>query len=124
MFNETSMAGAQIEPSHKYVELEVGEEPSVKQTEIPNSQNCEPDQNREPDETSEEESAVVNKPPAPTPTSVTCLRRSTRVRQKSERYSDQLTLVSTEQQDPCSAAEAKSTSSSARWVEAMEKEIE
>ena len=44
----------------------------------------------------------------PTPTSEPSLRRSTRVRQEPERYSHQLTLVSTEQQDPRSVQSRQS----------------
>ena len=52
------------------------------------------------------------------------LRRSTRNKQEPDRYSHHLTLLSTEQQDPSSVAEAKSSSDKAKWAKAMEKEME
>ena len=51
------------------------------------------------------------------------LRRSARIRQEPDRYSHLLMLLSSEQQDPCSVAEAKSSYDHARWVEAMEREM-
>ena len=50
------------------------------------------------------------------------LRRSARIRQEPDRYSHLLMLLSSEQQDPCSVAEAKSSYDHAKWVEAMERD--
>ena len=52
------------------------------------------------------------------------LRRSARIRQEPDRYSHLLMLLSSEQQDPCSVAEAKSSYDHARWVEAMVREMQ
>ena len=52
------------------------------------------------------------------------LRRSARIRQEPDRYSHLLMLLSSEQQDPCSVAEAKSSYDHARWVKAMEREMQ
>lgn len=84
--DEPSMAGTQMQVEHfpKYVELEVEEEPIVEQEEVPNPQH------NDLDATSEEGSEVVNEHSAPCPTSSTDLRRSTRVRQEPDRYSQQL----------------------------------
>lgn len=95
VFDETSMGGSQLQdgPSSKCVELEIEKEPGCEQEDIPNPENSEPD------DTTEAELEVVNESFVPSPTSETDLRRSTRVRQEPDRYSHQLTLISTEQQD-------------------------
>ena len=119
VFDETSMPGIKTETNSlsEYVELEVEEEPSVKQTEITHI----------PDDTSEKtsgmEQAVADESAVSSPTSAeSTLRRSTRIRQEPDRYVDNLALTSTEQ-DPLSVAEAKSSSDSAMWEEAMEREM-
>ena len=62
---------------------------------------------------------------APNPTSSESgLRRSTRNRQEPDRYIHNLTLLSTEQQDPSSVYEAKSSPDKDKWMKAMEKELE
>ena len=58
---------------------------------------------------------------SPTPAELT-LCRSTHVRQERDRYVHNLALTSTEQ-DPLSVAEAKSSSESVLWEEAMEREM-
>ena len=111
VFNEASMPGIQKEENEttvKYVELEIEEEPVIKETTTPNPPYSVP-----------EESTASN-PIVPEP----FLRRSTRDRQQPDRYSHNLTLASTEQQDPSSVAEAKSTPDKAKWEEAMEREME
>ena len=52
------------------------------------------------------------------------LRRSTRSKLKPDRYSPSLTLLLTEQQDPSSVAEAKSSPDTVKWTKAMEMEME
>ena len=119
VFDETSMPGIKTETNSlsEYVELEVEEEPSVEPMEITHI----------PDDTSEETSgmeqaaadeSVVS---SPTPAELT-LRRSTLIRQEPDRYVHNLALTLTEQ-DSLSAAEAKSSSDSAMWEEAMEREM-
>ena len=100
VFDETSMAGTQVQvkPSPENVELKVEVEPSIEQEEVSNPQN------NELDESPEEVPEVVNESSASAPTSRTGPRRSTRVRQKPDWYSHQFTLVSTEQQDPCTVS--------------------
>ena len=111
VFNEASMPGIQKEENEitvKYVELEIEEEPVIKETTTPNP----------PDSVPEESTASNHIVPEP------FLCRSTRDRQQPDRYSHNLTLASTEQQDPSSVAEAKSTPDKAKWEEAMEREME
>ena len=119
VFDETSMPGIKTETNSlsEYVELEVEEEPSVKQTEITHI----------PDDTSEKtsgmEQAVADESAVSSPTSAeSTLRRSTHTRQEPDRYVHNLALTSTEQ-DSLSVDEAKSSSHSAMWEEAMEREM-
>ena len=116
MFDETSMPETQMhtEPSHGYVELEVNEM-GIEHEENTNFQNNEPP---------EDGSDVVSEFPAQTETFEEGLRRSTRIRREPERYSHQWSLASTEQLDPSSVPEAKSSPDNARWLEAMEREME
>lgn len=106
-----------MEPSPNYVELEVEEEPIVEQEEITDHQKSQPEG------TSEDESRAADESSKATPIPITGLQRSTRIRQEPDRYSDHLTLISTKQQDPCSAAEAKCSPDNARWMEVMEREM-
>ena len=109
ILDETSMPGIQKEETTvKYVELEVEEEPVIEETVTPNP----------PDSVPEESTAsdpIVSE---------SGLRRSTRNKQKPDRYSHNLTMASTEQQDPSSVAEAKSSPDKAKWEKAMEGEME
>ena len=82
VLNEASMPGIQKEENEttvKYVELEIEEEPVIKETVTPNPPDSVP-----------EESTASN-PIVPEP----FLRRSTRDRQQPDRYSHNLTLAST-----------------------------
>ena len=75
------------------------------------------------EKTSGMEQAVADESAVSSPTSAeSTLRRSTRIRQEPDRYVHNLALTSTEQ-DPLSVAEAKSSSDSAMWEEAMEREM-
>jgi len=110
VFDETSMPGIQKEEETtvKYVELEIEEEPVIEETATSNP----------PDSIPEESTAsdpIVSK---------SVLRRSTRNKQKPDRYGHNLTMASTEQQDPSSVAEAKSSPDKAKWEKAMEREME
>ena len=51
------------------------------------------------------------------------LRRSTRNKQKPDRYGYNLTVASTEQQDPSSRAKARSAPDRDKWEKAMEREM-
>ena len=116
VFDETSSPGMQKEELlPKYVELEVEEESSINKPVVLNLPSIVLEEN----EQIEEESTVLN--PI---VSDSGLRRSTRNKQEPDRYSHHLTLLSTEQQDPSSVAEAKSSSDKAKWARAMEKEME
>lgn len=95
----------QVEPRETYVELEVEEESSAKPAEDPNTPNSERHEALE---------EVLEESLEPTSTSEPSLRRLTRIRQKPERYNHKLTLVSTEQQDPHSVAEAESSPDKAK----------
>lgn len=122
VFDETSMPGIQKEKesSHKYVKLEIEDEPVAKETTT-----CVPDPpSRVPEgmpvnEQSAEDSTTPNLTP-----SESGLRRSTRNRQQPDRYSPSHILLLTEQQDPSSVAEAKSSPNKVKWAEAMEREME
>ena len=52
------------------------------------------------------------------------LRRSTRNKQQPDRYGYNLMVISTEQQDPSSVAEAMSSPHKSKWQKAMEREME
>ena len=109
LFNEMIMPGIQLEEDTpvKCVELESQEEPAT--AEETNASN--------PLDNSAEQPITSNP-------DVT-LRRSTRDKQKPERYGYYSTMVSTEQlQDPSSVAEAKSHPDKDQWEKAMEIEME
>ena len=108
VFNEASMPGIQKEneTTVKYVELDIEEDSIFKETMTPDSA-----------DTAREESTASN-----SIVSESSLRRTARNRQQPDRYS--LTLVSTEQQDPSSVAEAKSIPDKAKWKKAIETEME
>ena len=120
VFNEISMPGIQTEeePYHKCVELEIEEEHDVETPAAPIPPN------------SVSEEVPVGKQrdleftaPNPTP-SESGLRGSTRNRQEPDRYSHNLMLLSTVQQDPSSVSEAKSSPDHVKWTDAMERELE
>ena len=123
VFNEVSMPGLQTEeePYDKYVELEIKEEHDVETpaTPIPSYNVSEEEEEVSVDEQRDTEFT------APNPTSSESgLQRSTRNRQELDRYIHNLTLLSTEQQDPSSVYEAKSSPDKDKWMKAMEKELE
>ena len=118
VFDEASMPGMEKEETTtRYVELEIEEEPVVKETVTPNP----PDYVTEDipvDEQLDEESTASN--PI---VSKSVLRRSTRSKQKPNRYDYNLTVASTELQDPSSVAEARSAPDKVKWEKAMEREM-
>ena len=101
VFDEASMPGVEKETTTRYVELEIEEEPVVKETVTPNSSDdiTEDVPVEELDEESTASNPIVSK---------SVLRISTRNKQKPNRYGYNLTVASTEQQDPSSVAEARS----------------
>ena len=117
VFDEASMPGMEKETTPRYVELEIEEEPVVKETVTPNP----PDDVTEDipvDEQLDEESTASN--PI---VSKSVLRTSTQNKQKPNRYGYNLTVASTEQQDRSSVAEARSAPDKVKWEKAMEREM-
>ena len=116
IFDETSMPGIQKEETTvKYVELEIDEGPGIEETATPDSV---------PEETSVhhqigEESTASNQAD-----SELVLRRSTRNKQQPDRYSHGLAMTSSEQEDPSTVAEARSSPEKVKWEKAMEREME
>ena len=110
VFDETSMPGIrkEEETTVKYVELEIKEEPVIEETATSNPPDSIPEESMASD-------PIVSE---------SVLHRSTRNKQKPDRYSHNLTMASTEQQDPSSVAEAKSSPNKAKWEKAMEREME
>ena len=119
VFDEASMPGIEKEKETmiKYVELEIEQEPVVKETVTPNPPDDVPEEVPV-DEQLHEESTTSN--PI---VSESVLRRSTRNKQKPDRYGYKLTVASTEQQDPSSVAEAKSAPDKVKWEKPMEREM-
>ena len=120
VFDKISMPGIlqEKETTIKYVELEIEEEPVIDKTVTPNPQDSVHEEITVHEQVGEESTAsnpIVSE-------SVIC--RSTRNKQKPDRYSYNLTMASTEQQDPSSVAEAKSTPDKDKWEKAMEREME
>ena len=120
VFNEISMPGIQTEeePYYKYVELEIEEEHDVETPAAPISPNSVSEE-----VPVDEQRDLEFTAPNPTP-SESGLRRSTRNREEPDRYSHNLMLLSTEQQDPSSVSEAKSSPDRVKWTDAMERELE
>ena len=140
VFDENSMAGdqLQVQPSSEYVNLEVegergegeeeqrvevegerGEVQEEQRVEVESERGAVQEQQRV--EVEGEQNVYSSDPAASTGAG---LRRSARIRQEPDRYSHLLMLLSSEQQDPCSVAEAKSSYDHARWVEVMEREMQ
>ena len=119
VFDEASMPGMEKEKetTTRYVELEIEEEPVVKETVTPNPSDDVTEDvpvDEELDEESKASNPIVSK---------SVLRRSTRDKQKPNRYGYNLTVASTEQQDPSSVAEARSAPDKVKWEKAMETEM-
>ena len=132
VFDETSMPGIQKEnePTTKYVELEIEEEPSVQkekectsEAEIEESDSERTTTLRSRNNVSEV-GQLGEQSTAPISIPESGLRKSTRNKQKHDWYSHNLTLLSSEEQDPSSVDEAKLSSDKDKWEKAMEKEIE
>lgn len=116
VFDETSMPGIE-EHTTKYVQLEIEEEPVVKESNIPKPSDtvCE---EIPMDEQLDEESAASDQI-----ISESALCRLTRNKQKPNRYGYSLTAASTEQHDPSSVAEARSSPDKVNWEKAIEREM-
>ena len=144
VFNETSMPGIQKEEEEsppKYVELEIKEEPVVEEATtlkspssvtrgIPANEqlgedSTTPNSTVEESTTSTTPNSTVEESTTSNPiVSQSGLRKSTRNKRQPDRYGPTLTLLSTEQQDPSSVAEAKSSPDKVKWTNAMEMEME
>ena len=120
VFDEESMPGIpkEDEPFSKYVELEFEEESVVEETATTNSPSSVPEVITVNEQLGED--STTTNPTVPQ----SGLRRSTRNKQKPDWYSHNLTLLSTEQQDPSSITEAESSSDKTKWRKAMEMEME
>ena len=120
VFDEESMPGIPKEdkPFTKYVELEFEEESVVEETATTNSPSSVPEVITVNEQLGED--STTTNPTVPQ----SGLRRSTRNKQKPDWYSHNLTLLSTEQQDPSSITEAESSSDKTKWRKAMEMEME
>ena len=118
VFDETSMPGIQKEreTSANRLNLEVEEEPAEELL-TPESV---PEETPVHENPGGEESTTSHL----LPPSESDLRRSTRNRQKPDRYGYKVLSTSTEQQDPSSVADVKSSPDKVKWEKAMEKEME
>jgi len=109
VFDETSTPGLQKETTVKYVELEVdGDDASYNESQVDGESN-EPDQ--------------VNESTMPSSEEDSAPRRSTRNRQAPDRYGHVVTMVSCDQEDPTSVAEAKASRDKYQWEKAMNAEM-
>ena len=109
VFDETSTAGLQKETTVQYVELEVdGDDASYNESQVDGESN-EPDQ--------------VNESTMPSSEEDSAPRRSTRNRQAPDRYGHVVTMVSCDQEDPTSVAEAKASRDKYQWEKAMNAEM-
>ena len=104
------------ETTIKYVELEIKEEPVIEKTVTPNPQDSVPEEITVHEQVGEESTASN-----PIIVSESVIRRSTWNKQKPDKYSYNLTMASTELQDPSSVAEANplltKTSGKRPWKE-------
>lgn len=99
--------------TQKETELDVEAETSTESVVIPIPTDIQPEEEQP------EESQTV------TPNPSECgLRRSSRSKQKPERYSHNMTLCSSEQQDPTTVDEARSSPENLKWIEAMSTEMD
>ena len=123
VFDETSMPGIQKEEGTtvKYVELDIEEESDANEilTSEPTDDVHVPDDTTVQQESSEESVSANRNASESVP------RRSTRSKQKPDRYSHNISAtVASIDQDPCSVSEARSAPDKDEWERAMKMEMD